>query len=211
MRIDKSELSGLIPAYAGNTFHLDVCTAIRRAHPRLRGEHSPSHAGARVAGGSSPLTRGTRDCSVRVDSPPGLIPAYAGNTESHHGIPVIIRAHPRLRGEHSITSARKSSFSGSSPLTRGTQKSGGRLPVPLGLIPAYAGNTCAPGPRLGPRPAHPRLRGEHIISMISRFMMMGSSPLTRGTRQHAPRLCRNCGLIPAYAGNTISPPTATTK
>ena len=52
--------------------------------------------------------------------------------------------------------------------------------------------------------AHPRSRGEHIISMISVPLGRGSSPLARGTRAYFPLSKGMTGLIPARAGNTFS-------
>ena len=51
----------------------------------------------------------------------GLIPAYAGSTDIRgvgHDVP---RAHPRLRGEHSIVGYLPRVCDGSSPLTRGAR------------------------------------------------------------------------------------------
>ena len=55
-------MSGIIPAYAGSTWHRDAAAALERDHPRIRGEH-PS---------------GDRDIYNR----PRIIPAYAGSTSA---------------------------------------------------------------------------------------------------------------------------------
>ena len=74
-----------------------------------------------------------------------------------------------------------------------------------GLIPAYAGSTLTFGVSSWGRGAHPRLRGEHMISPERAARGRGSSPLTRG----APQCCHlaetTIGLIPAYAGSTGFP------
>ena len=197
---------GIIPAYAGNTPRGQQgrvvgsgssphtrgtptcpvwCHVRRRDHPRIRGEHRARSAGART----------TR----------GIIPAYAGNTVRDAGHRGAIRGssphtrgtlpprslccplprdHPRIRGEH-----------------RDVMRI---LPLSVGIIPAYAGNTGAwrspaefvlgssPHTRGTPSWAitslpitwdHPRIRGEH--SPLSIFHGM------------------NTGIIPAYAGNTM--------
>ena len=51
----------------------------------------------------------------------GIIPAYAGNTKTVKPLPVALRDHPRIRGEH--TSANES------------------MDKSARIIPAYAGNT----------------------------------------------------------------------
>ena len=153
-------------------------------HPRIRGEHAVApHVHAQLV---------------------GIIPAYAGSTavwyaENGFGVgssphtrgapvvrpvaPVAHRDHPRIRGEHALTT----------------------LPLSFifGIIPAYAGSTfglrnsedlrrgSSPHTRGAPRHDvratrrqgdHPRIRGEHL------------APL-RAARVAA-------GIIPAYAGST---------
>ena len=91
---------------------------------------------------------------------------------------------------------------GSSPLTRGTQLLAFRSVRLPGLIPAHAGNTRKQYRRVLATRAHPRSRGEHVVTVDDGSTEVGSSPLTRGTRR---RIC-GCrgilGLIPAHAGNT---------
>ena len=70
------------------------------------------------------------------------------------------------------------------------------------LIPARAGNTPRTSAESPPTPAHPRSRGEHSRKPAIDRLVIGSSPLARGT------LARRCissattRLIPARAGNT---------
>ena len=115
---------------------------------------------------------------------------------------MVTGAHPRSRGEHTISSTSTSSSSGSSPLARGTLSRAARNIKPPGLIPARAGNTSRGlTPRLC-RWAHPRSRGEHVEGMGRVNHQLGSSPLARGTPPgFTPKLDRS-GLIPARAGNT---------
>ena len=93
---------------------------------------------------------------------------------------------------------------GSSPLTRGAlPQLIGHLAA-LGIIPAYAGSTqCC---MLWDKDAedHPRLRGEHVGPYERLDVPLGSSPLTRGARQHALGARWQRGIIPAYAGSTLS-------
>ena len=73
---------GLIPAYAGKTKKVALDRAFAPAHPRVCGENWSRSSSSTPASGSSPRMRGKRHC---VDLPwfwPGLIPAYAGKTES---------------------------------------------------------------------------------------------------------------------------------
>ena len=78
-------LYGLIPARAGNTLEVRRPGQAPRAHPRSRGEHSPTWTDPPSTSGSSPLARGTpigRFWNGIVD---GLIPARAGNTQTANG------------------------------------------------------------------------------------------------------------------------------
>ena len=71
-----------------------------------------------------------------------------------------------------------------------------------GLIPAWAGKTCAwMSSRIRPK-AHPRVGGENLGGSVDVIEPLGSSPRGRGKRETpAWRWCR-CRLIPAWAGKT---------
>ena len=171
---------GLIPAHAGKIYP----TKWRRARP----------------GGSSPLTRGKYErAQMRVDLE-GLIPAHAGKIASLRPGPTVTRAHPRSRGENPCPSIQASATRGSSPLTRGKC---GRVGAQEGverLIPAHAGKMVKGSASEGRIGAHPRSRGENIISRDGTFVARGSSPLTRGKWIRAACPPTATGLIPAHAG-----------
>ena len=71
---------GIIPAYAGNTNFLDLVQAVHQDHPRICGEHLRHRRMGKPTILSSPHMRGTPAVIVCAVSPPGIIPAYAGNT-----------------------------------------------------------------------------------------------------------------------------------
>ena len=71
-----------------------------------------------------------------------------------------------------------------------------------GLIPAHAGSTGSASHDCGPRPAHPRSRGEHGAGVDGQLGARGSSPLTRGALMTGRCLIGLWGLIPAHAGST---------
>ena len=92
---------------------------------------------------------------------------------------------------------------GSSPHTRGALA---RRPLVLeagGIIPAYAGSTVNLLIVSDLPPDHPRIRGEHVRTVVFARVNQGSSPHTRGARiiPDGPA-CRQ-GIIPAYAGSTV--------
>ena len=75
--------------------------------------------------------------------------------------PVSVSAHPRSRGENIPSLSRRSSGSGSSPLTRGKPGDPSRRVALPGLIPAHAGKTTLTRPKPSRCWAHPRSRGEN--------------------------------------------------
>ena len=152
--------------------------------------------------GSSPLARGTRNLHPGDGPVCGLIPARAGNTTARYVQRRGVQAHPRSRGEHMMGSSNESVASGSSPLARGTQAHRRGLVRLRGLIPARAGNTCGGFPLFHAPRAHPRSRGEHAVVINALMMLLGSSPLARGTPDAVAYAVGRTRLIPARAGNT---------
>ena len=171
-------------------------------HPRIRGEHRVATPPHPTAPGSSPHTRGAHLAGVAESFHYRIIPAYAGSTGFPAGVDHALGDHPRIRGEH--TSRKSSPFGafGSSPHTRGAQ------PLFLAerrddrIIPAYAGSTGSYRPARPCREDHPRIRGEHPVTLVTMGSNMGSSPHTRGALEHTHALAGRRGIIPAYAGST---------
>ena len=174
----------------------------RTAHPRSRGENLIGVAADLSAQGSSPLTRGKRDPVPRRLKGRRLIPAHAGKTPPSGLSRTAPTAHPRSRGENSMSSSTSASIAGSSPLTRG--KPARRLRArPRGrLIPAHAGKTSSPGASSHPARDHPRSRGENLEDNWEVLDADGSSPLTRGKPGRPIASLETSGIIPAHAGKT---------
>ena len=177
--------SRIIPAYAGSTCRKPPALPTGRDHPRIRGEHPPGPAMYWPWPGSSPHTRGARECGESNVSGAGIIPAYAGSTLHHHEIISCSRDHPRIRGEHSRSLV--------------------PLPVGLRIIPAYAGSTTVGGAGVEAAEDHPRIRGEHLGVHLVGDGDDGSSPHTRGAHAVGRQRGAAPGIIPAYAGSTPSP------
>ena len=172
------------------------------AHPRSRGENRWFAAIPGYDVGSSPLTRGKHPLSVCHVVPFGLIPAHAGKTDDTGDLELHLGAHPRSRGENSKTVNRTAIARGSSPLTRGKQDATASWSCPSGLIPAHAGKTVSSFSYYQQAWAHPRSRGENTTGNQDAITRAGSSPLTRGKRQHRRQGRRARRLIPAHAGKT---------
>ena len=196
----------IIPAYAGSTGARRSSSTPTSDHPRIRGEHPGSLANSAGSSGSSPHTRGALSRNCESPSASGIIPAYAGSTRRSEISSCSRRDHPRIRGEHPIAAKPDNLVMGSSPHTRGARSAPIGFRSTLGIIPAYAGSTWrVSGRALGYRD-HPRIRGEHHMSVGHLPSTTGSSPHTRGARGELVGRADDGGIIPAYAGST--PPTA---
>ena len=194
--------TGLIPAHAGKTRPQVVSRRADAAHPRSRGENPSDMRAITQAGGSSPLTRGKQAAGSLSVIFFRLIPAHAGKTSSGASLPHRLQAHPRSRGENRSTMSAPRGMVGSSPLTRGKPEFFGACEARLRLIPAHAGKTCCGSCPGSGRPAHPRSRGENVISPFAIASRKGSSPLTRGKPNLTTAMPAGMGLIPAHAGKT---------
>ena len=152
--------------------------------------------------GSSPLTRGKHTRKSALNTLCGLIPAHAGKTYPRMRPCARCGAHPRSRGENLPGRTGDDPGAGSSPLTRGKPRTRPSTYRSSGLIPAHAGKTtpCSEGHTL--TWAHPRSRGENLVSRQGHALAQGSSPLTRGKPDHEALGPALGGLIPAHAGKT---------
>ena len=92
--------TGIIPAYAGNTYVQTSDINLTGDHPRVCGEHLNTVGVIGTTVGSSPRMRGTQDKRHYCRQHTGIIPAYAGNTEGTLKRLVIRGDHPRVCGEH---------------------------------------------------------------------------------------------------------------
>ncbi len=88
---------------------------------------------------------------------------------------------PRECGEYTRKGFAETTQTGSSPLARGTLLGVTDLEAEARLIPARAGNIPTSGVLSAGQPAHPRSRGEHRPLITSKMVVVGSSPLARGT------------------------------
>ena len=141
----QAEQSGIIPAYAGNTWHSGQMPIRRRDHPRVCGEHRMRGCWTRPISGSSPRMRGTLRTCGSSTATPRIIPAYAGNTCPRPSWRPSNGDHPRVCGEHWINARRNVKIMGSSPRMRGTRGLAVYPIRPGRIIPAYAGNTGSAG------------------------------------------------------------------
>ena len=132
----------------------------------------------------------------------GLIPAWAGKTYCSMAISALIRAHPRVGGENERSPYAVFGDAGSSPRGRGKLKAHMGDFAAKGLIPAWAGKTLSPRPRISAAQAHPRVGGENEAGDEKGSTFDGSSPRGRGKPAMPASSVTSSGLIPAWAGKT---------
>ena len=135
----RDEISGPIPANAGEPKPQRQIRAFSRAYPRERGGTPLSSSRRPISSGLSPRTRGNRGNTFASSGITGPIPANAG--EPAHPSPKFqrTRAYPRERGgtrnRVEIDAIRR----GLSPRTRGNPARNGTGCLHAGPIPANAG------------------------------------------------------------------------
>ena len=152
--------------------------------------------------GSSPRMRGAPDATDHEDKQYGIIPAYAGSTQSFRPFVVMGRDHPRVCGEHSDMERFVSTETGSSPRMRGALGERDRFERRGRIIPAYAGSTSHGWVGGVFEEDHPRVCGEHAITWTRAGCPTGSSPRMRGAPLGVRGMPYLRGTIPAYAGST---------
>ena len=199
-----STATGSSPLARGKPPHSRPRLPAKQAHPRSRGENDDARVFGECNVGSSPLARGKRGGPRRSPRATRLIPARAGKTHMPSCSVPTTPAHPRSRGENQDVAPETKLNGGSSPLARGKRKWRSRHGRRKRLIPARAGKTNPRGLAEWENPAHPRSRGENLISRRFCGVGWGSSPLARGKPRAAPQPRRRGGLIPARAGKTGS-------
>ncbi len=194
--------SRFIPAWAGNTVAYTAPTAMNAVHPRVGGEHLRTCGCKLHRAGSSPRGRGTQRRRLLPRIRMRFIPAWAGNTANVATALSKSPVHPRVGGEHIRAIDRPQFIVGSSPRGRGTLANVRFNPDHDRFIPAWAGNTRIVMWPLSGCSVHPRVGGEHVLSLSPPSSITGSSPRGRGTRGSADTQCNESRFIPAWAGNT---------
>ena len=107
-------------------------------------------------------------------------------------------------GEHPTAHRVLEHDAGSSPHVRGARLARRMGRNQIGIIPACAGSTSRCSSTRRRSRDHPRMCGEHPMSLATFAADAGSSPHVRGALQRDTRLHRQRGIIPACAGSTTS-------
>ena len=120
--------TGITPAHAGKTFHLQEHYLTGRDHPRACGENcEPLHA-EKGGQGSPPRMRGKPAAPAVTEDFRGITPAHAGKTTPTACNFRKTRDHPRACGENNIYPQRCFPPPGSPPRMRGKHFGKGVFP-----------------------------------------------------------------------------------
>ncbi len=117
-------------------------------------------------------------------------------------------AYPRERGGNNAVSVGEQTDPGLSPRTRGKLRPSQLRGLPVGPIPANAGETHGRGGIICALGAYPRERGGNRVRITKVACLMGLSPRTRGKPAGRFGDWRSGGPIPANAGETNAAGTA---
>ena len=193
----------ITPACAGNRRLWMDSSICLWDHPRLRGEQSSNFDILAAKSGSPPLARGTERYALYKSWRLGITPACAGNRCPPPARVMLVRDHPRLRGEQLSSAFSFLVIVGSPPLARGTGPNGNDGRICRRITPACAGNRmgrfeCGANSR-----DYPRLRGEQCIVYRPYFFNLGSPPLARGTGVAIACMAARVRITPACAGNSF--------
>ena len=194
---------GIIPACAGSTRTLRGFRTGRWDHPRMCGEHYVHRPQLDWDVGSSPHVRGARCFATVFLDGFGIIPACAGSTRTLRGFRTGRWDHPRMCGEHYVHRPQLDWDVGSSPHVRGARCFATVFLDGFGIIPACAGSTWSMAIGTAWDGDHPRMCGEHRISVNTVSSSAGSSPHVRGALRETRQKLQYSGIIPACAGSTF--------
>ncbi len=168
----------------------------------MHGEHRRWPPLSTERSGSSPYARGARFGAVPVPAGGGIIPVCTGSTAIQRACNNQSRDHPRMHGEHIVSSPPKPMPPGSSPYARGALRPTGVRQSAAGIIPVCTGSTRRSMKRCSSHRDHPRMHGEHAYPSSRLFPGEGSSPYARGARLQCEREGLCLGIIPVCTGST---------
>ena len=146
-------------------------------HPRSRGERLGAASSRRAASESSPLARGKAGGPPRHQSGHRGIPTPSEKGATSQSRGQRQPGHPRLRGEKSGRSARRTWHGGSSPLSRRKVADPAQPAQTSRVIPARAENVARSRRSLCSRSSHPRVGGERVTAFSGSSSACGSSPV----------------------------------
>ena len=195
---------GPIPARAGEPHRRAEEGEAVWAYPRSRGGTSFASRSSCEMQGLSPLARGNPEELVPHHRDRGPIPARAGEPISATAPRRLRGAYPRSRGGTDGSMSNSSMRQGLSPLARGNLIRANPEMMPVGPIPARAGEPRCPHSSTLRRGAYPRSRGGTACKPDLRAVRQGLSPLARGEPPARRLLAVLMAAYPRSRGGTKS-------
>ena len=189
-----------IPAWAGEPCGTGVARWCTRVHPRVGGGAPYTPSSLYLPLGPSPRGRGSPASTPQRTSYQRSIPAWAGEPRVLDVWRQVAAVHPRVGGGAMLRVDAAENLMGPSPRGRGSRLLERPAISLAGSIPAWAGEPQKAVGASGLVRVHPRVGGGAGVMCSMRARGTGPSPRGRGSHLLPPRLPRDLGSIPAWAG-----------
>ena len=189
-----------IPAHAGEPILMNQENKSTRDYPRACGGTIPGSPIHSSTLGLSPRMRGNLyrlDDQRQLD---GTIPAHAGEPSSARISGISSRDYPRACGGTGRSASIASPAAGLSPRMRGNRLFPSARDLPLGTIPAHAGEPAIITTPHGCAWDYPRACGGTFEGVARQALAGGLSPRMRGNLAGLSPGKARLGTIPAHAG-----------
>ena len=197
---DRLRAAGSIPACAGEPSTWSRVRRSMQVYPRVCGGALNAALDALAAWGLSPRVRGSPVRCPQQQPYSRSIPACAGEPASAGTCRRSGRVYPRVCGGARAVTPAASTCGGLSPRVRGSQLAGLDQHVPVGSIPACAGEPTPPLIRSRCPRVYPRVCGGARRCAPRRRPAQGLSPRVRGSHVAGRHGADAHGSIPACAG-----------
>ncbi len=191
-----------IPAWAGETWMVDLGAGGNAVDPRVGGGDSTGQRIYADAMGRSPRGRGRLEQRAMANPLARSIPAWAGETYSGRTKTGAASVDPRVGGGDPITKSVSVTGVGRSPRGRGRPADTTKTRRPRGSIPAWAGETTPRATRPMMPWVDPRVGGGDWGCRTRGRGPRGRSPRGRGRPPDAQVGAGQGRSIPAWAGET---------
>ena len=200
--------AGSIPACAGEPRSMPPTPSSARVYPRVCGGTDGTTLETFRQDGLSPRVRGNRGRVVGHELVERSIPACAGEPSTWARPPHSGGVYPRVCGGTLYLGTTTALWWGLSPRVRGNHRDVEQGQPLKGSIPACAGEPSGAGRPARPRGVYPRVCGGTRSFRFLPLDVRGLSPRVRGNLGRAGRPWRQCGSIPACAGEPRRRPAA---
>ncbi len=198
-------LHRFIPTGVGNASRRARQGDSRTVHPHGRGERAALYVETGGCYGSSPRAWGTLTPQSSPSSAVRFIPSGVGIAATSSFTAAACPVHPHGRGERVQRPDVEGGRGGSSPRAWGTQTMDAITTTIRRFIPTGVGNASTNRRPTPSTTVHPHGRGERVIEVLARMVVIGSSPRAWGTPSRAVPKRRKRRFIPTGVGNAPSP------